>query len=77
MTVQELKEVLEQRFERLETDLKEIRDDMRDLRNKLDQALELLNYQRGQQEFSARFWKHAAWVVPTSIALVALIKTFL
>ena len=69
MTVQELREVLDQRFERLERDV-------RDIQEKLDKALELLNYQRGQQAFSARFWKHAAWIVPTTIALVALLKSF-
>ena len=44
MAVQELRGVLDQRFERLERDV-------RDIQEKLDKALALLNYQRGQRAF--------------------------
>ena len=30
---------------------------------------------RGERAFSTRFWKHAAWITPTAIALAALIKS--
>ena len=116
MTVQELQEVMTQRFDRVEGDVKELRTDMKELRTdmtglrekvdsdikelrekvdsdikglherldsymkelreKVDKLLELQHYQRGQREFSSRFFKHAAWVGPTIIALVALIKSF-
>ena len=87
MTVQELQEIMSQRFDRVENDVKELREDtkglrekvdadMKGLREKLDKLLELQHYQRGQREFSSRFFKHAAWVGPTIIALIALIKSF-
>lgn len=87
MTVQELQEIMNQRFDRVEDDMKELRADMKELREKmdadmkelrekLDKLLELQHYQRGQREFSSRFLKHAAWVGPTIIALIALLKSF-
>lgn len=105
MTVQELQEIMSQRFDRVEEDVKELRADMKEfrvdmnglrekvdsdikelreeisadmkeLREKLDKLLELQHYQRGQREFSSRFFKHAAWVGPTIIALIALLKSF-
>ena len=105
MTVQELQEIMSQRFDRVEDDVKELRSDMKELRadmkelrekadsdmkelrekvdsdmkelrEKLDKLLELQHYQRGQREFSSRFFKHAAWAGPTIIALLALIKSF-
>ena len=87
MTVQELQEIMNQRFDRVEDDVKELRadmkelrekvdSDMKELREKLDKLLELQHYQRGQREFSSRFFKHAAWVGPTIIALIALLKSF-
>ena len=116
MTVQELQEIMSQRFDRVEDDVKELRadmkelradmnglrekvdsdikelreeigsdmkgfrekvdSDMKELREKLDKLLELQHYQRGQREFSSRFFKHAAWVGPTIIALIALLKSF-
>lgn len=87
MTVQELQEIMNQRFDRVEDDVKELRADMKELREKmdadmkelrekLDKLLELQHYQRGQREFSSRFFKHAAWVGPTIIALIALLKSF-
>ena len=77
--------------EKVDSDIKELREkvdsdikglherldsDMKELREKVDKLLELQHYQRGQREFSSRFFKHAAWVGPTIIALVALIKSF-
>lgn len=105
MTVQELQEIMNQRFDRVEGDVKELRADMKEfrekvdsdikglraeigsdmnglradmkeLREKVDKVLELQHYQRGQREFSSRFFKHAAWVGPTIIALIALLKSF-
>ncbi len=109
MTVQELQEIMSQRFDRVEEDVKELRadmkglrekvdsdmkelrekvdsdikglherldSDMKELREKVDKLLELQHYQRGQREFSSRFFKHAAWVGPTIIALIALLKSF-
>lgn len=109
MTVQELQEIMSQRFDRVEEDVKELRadmkelrekvdsdmkglrekvdsdikglherldSDMKELREKVDKLLELQHYQRGQREFSNRFFKHAAWVGPTIIALIALLKSF-
>ena len=76
MTVQELQEVMSQRFDRVENDVKELRADMKGLREKLDKLLELQHYQRGQREFSSRFFKHAAWVGPTIIAPIVLLKSF-
>ena len=116
MTVQELQEIMSQRFDRVEDDVKELRADMKglrekvdsdikelreeigsdikgfraeigsdmnglradmkELREKVDKVLELQHYQRGQREFSSRFFKHAAWVGPTIIALIALLKSF-
>ena len=64
----------------LRADMKELREeigsDMKELREKLDKLLELQHYQRGQREFSSRFFKHAAWAGPTIIALLALLKSF-
>lgn len=62
--------------EKIGSDMNGLRADMKELREKLDKLLELQHYQRGQREFSSRFFKHAAWVGPTIIALVALIKSF-
>ena len=31
---------------------------------------------RGERLFTRRFWKHIAWIVPTLLALIALIKSF-
>lgn len=105
MTVQELQEIMSQRFDRVEEDVKELRADMKglrekvdsdikglraeigsdmnglradmkELREKVDKLLELQHYQHGQREFSSRFFKHAAWVGPTIIALIALLKSF-
>lgn len=106
MTVQELQEIIVQRFEALENHIAqrfeaqdrimserfeaqdnrfealENRQDRLETRMdrmevKLDKVLELVTFQRGQREFAVRFWKHAAWIAPTVIALAALIKSFL
>lgn len=61
---------LEKRQDRLETHIDR-------MEAKLDRVLELVTFQRGQCEFAVRFWKHAAWIAPTVIALAALIKSFL
>ena len=31
---------------------------------------------RGERLFTRRFWKHIAWIVPTLLALIALLKSF-
>ena len=74
--MKELREEINADMNGLRADMKELRADMNGLREKLDKLLELQYYQRGQREFSSRFFKHAAWVGPTIIALVALIKSF-
>ena len=87
MTVQELQEIMSQRFEALENHISqrfealENRQDRLDTRmdrmeTKLDKVLELVAIQHGERAFAARFWKHAAWLAPTVIALAALIKSF-
>ncbi len=69
-------EAIDQRFEaqgkrqdRIETRMDRIED-------KLDKMLELVAVQHGERVSTARFWKHAAWLTPTVIALAALIKSF-
>ena len=87
MTVQELQEIMFQRFETLENHITqrfealENRQDRLDARmdrmeTKLDKLLELVAIQHGERAFAVRFWKHAAWITPTVIALAALIKSF-
>ena len=87
MTVQELQEIMSQRFEVLENHITqrfealENRQDRLDTRmdrmeTKLDKVLELVAIQHGERAFAVRFWKHAAWITPTVIALAALIKSF-
>ena len=106
MTVQELQEIMSQRFEALGNDIAqrfeaqgkimserfaaqdsrfeslEKRQDRLETRmdrmeTKLDKVLELVAIQHGERAFAVRFWKHAAWIAPTGIALAALIKSFL
>lgn len=95
MTVQELQEIMsqrfetqdkmisqrfeaiDQRFEGLEKRQDRLETRMDRMEVKLDKVLELVTFQRGQREFAVRFWKHAAWIAPTVIALAALIKSFL
>ena len=95
MTVQELQEIMsqrfetqdkmisqrfeaiDQRFEGLEKRQDRLETRMDRMEAKLDKVLELVTFQRGQREFAVRFWKHAAWIAPTVIALAALIKSFL
>ena len=94
MTVQELQEIMSQRFDaqdgivsqRFEAidsrfgaiekrqDRLETRMDRMEV--KLDKVLEFVAIQHGEQAFALRFWKHAAWIAPTVIALAALIKSF-
>ena len=31
---------------------------------------------RGERIFTRRFWKHIAWIAPTVLALIALLKSF-
>lgn len=94
MTVQELQEIMSQRFETQDKMLSqrfeavdqrfeglENRQDRLDARmdrmeTKLDKVLELVAIQHGERAFAVRFWKHAAWIAPTVIALAALIKSF-
>lgn len=87
MTVQELQEIISQRFEALENHIAqrfealEKRQDRLETRmdrmeTKLDKVLEFVAIQHGERAFAVRFWKHAAWIAPTVIALAALIKSF-
>ena len=87
MTVQELQEIIPQRFEALEKhiaqrfEVLEKRQDrfetrMDRMETKLDKVLEFVAIQHGERAFAVRFWKHAAWIAPTVIALAALIKSF-
>ena len=63
-------EALEKRQDRLETRMDR-------MEGKLDKVLEFVAIQHGERMFATRFWKHAAWIAPTLIALAALIKSFL
>ena len=63
-------EALEKRQDRLETRMDR-------METKLDKVLEFVAIQHGERAFATRFWKHAAWIAPTVIALAALIKSFL
>ena len=94
MTVQELQEIIfqrfdaqdkmidqrfeaqDQRFEALEKRQDRIETRMDRVETKLDRVLELVAVQHGERVSTARFWKHAAWLAPTVIALAALIKSF-
>ena len=87
MTVEELQQIMSQRFETLENHISqrfealENRQDRLETRmdrmeTKLDKVLELIAIQHGERAFALRFWKHAAWITPTVIALAALIKSF-
>ena len=99
MTVQELQEIMVQRFEALERHIAErfeaqdritserfealekrqdrLETRMDRMETKLDKVLEFVAIQHGERAFAMRFWKHAAWIAPTVIALAALIKSFL
>ncbi len=99
MTVQELQEIMVQRFEALERHIAErfeaqdritserfealekrqdrLETRMDRMEGKLDKVLEFVAIQHGERAFATRFWKHAAWITPTVIALAALIKSFL
>ena len=69
-------ETIDSRFESLEKRQDRLETLMDRMEDKRDKVLELVTFQRGQREFSVRFWKHAAWIAPTVIALAALIKSF-
>lgn len=95
MTVQELQEIMsqrfetqdkmisqrfeaiDQRFEGLEKHQDRLETRMDRMETKLDKVLEFVAIQHGERAFAVRFWKHAAWIAPTVIALAALIKSFL
>ncbi|MDE0423902.1 hypothetical protein F4Y59_10925 [Candidatus Poribacteria bacterium] len=87
MTVEELKEIMSQRFdaqdrimsqrfEALENRQDRLETRMDRIEVKLDKMLELVAIQHGERASTARFWKHAAWLTPTLIALAAFIKSF-
>ncbi|RKU14981.1 hypothetical protein C6503_14040 [Candidatus Poribacteria bacterium] len=66
----------DQRFEALEKRQDRIETRMDRMEGKLDKVVELVAIQHGERVFAVRFWKHAAWIAPTVIALAALIKSF-
>ena len=70
-------EAIDQRFEGLEKRQDRLETRMDRMEGKLDKVLELVAIQHGERAFAVRFWKHAAWIAPTVIALAALIKSFL
>ena len=87
MTVEELKEIMSQRFdaqdrimsqrfEALENRQDRLEARMDRIEVKLDKMLELVAIQHGERVSTARFWKHTAWLTPTLIALAAFIKSF-
>lgn len=87
MTVEELKEIMSQRFdaqdrimsqrfEALENRQDRLEARMDRIEVKLDKMLELVAIQHGERASTARLWKHAAWLTPTLIALAAFIKSF-
>ena len=69
-------EAIDQRFEALENRMDRLETRMDRLETKLDRVLELVAVQHGERASTARFWKQAAWIAPTVIALAALIKSF-
>ncbi len=69
-------EALDQRFEALENRQDRLEARMDRIEAKLDRVLELVAIQHGERASTARFWKHAAWLTPTLIALAAFIKSF-
>ncbi len=69
-------EAIDQRFEAQEKRQDRIETRMDRIEDKLDKMLELVAIQHGERVSTARFWKHAAWLAPTVIALAALIKSF-
>ena len=69
-------EAIDQRFEALENRQDRLDARMDRMETKLDKVLELVAIQHGERAFAVRFWKHAAWIAPTVIALAALIKSF-
>ena len=69
-------EAIDQRFEGLENRQDRLEACMDRMEGKLDKVLELVAIQHGERAFALRFWKHAAWIAPTVIALAALIKSF-
>ena len=70
-------EAIDSRFEALEKRQDRIETRMDRMETKLDKVLEFVAIQHGERAFAGRFWKHAAWITPTVIALAALIKSFL
>ena len=70
-------EGIEKRFERIEKCQDRLETRMDRMEGKLDKVLEFVAIQHGERAFATRFWKHAAWIAPTVIALAALIKSFL
>ena len=70
-------EAIDQRFGALEKRQDRIETRMDRMETKLDRVVELVATLHGERAFAGRFWKHAAWIAPTVIALAALIKSFL
>ena len=76
MTVQELQKIMVQRFEAQDSRQDRLEARIDRLEDKPDKVLELVAIQHGERAFAVRFWKHAAWLAPTAIALAAFIKSF-
>ncbi|RKU17527.1 hypothetical protein C6500_15360 [Candidatus Poribacteria bacterium] len=70
-------EAIDSRFEAVEKRMDRLDTRMDRMEGKLDKVLEFVAIQHGERAFATRFWKHAAWIAPTVIALAALIKSFL
>ena len=70
-------EAIDSRFEAVEKRMDRLETRMDRMEGKLDKVLEFVAIQHGERAFATRFWKHAAWIAPTVIALAALIKSFL
>ena len=69
-------EAIDNRFEALEKRQDRLETRMDRIETKLDRVLELVAVQHGERASTLRFWKQAAWITPTIIALAAFIKSF-
>ena len=65
-------EAIDSRFEAVEKRMDRLETRMDRMEGKLDKVLEFVAIQHGERAFATRFWKHAAWIAPTVIALAAL-----
>lgn len=86
MTNQELKEFMLHKFDAQDKRIDQLKYDLRSeiekvdnklekTNDKLDKVTEYVTLKRGESVFSSKFWKHLAWIFPTTVALAALIKS--